>query len=405
VKHLDAQTEIAQISTLRPFVGNPRRGNLEAIIDSLVAHGQYRPIVVNKKTNTIIAGHHVWQAAKQLGWKEIAVTWIDVDEQTAKKILLADNRIADLATYDEAALLEILVSLSDLTGTGFEAEDIEGLISNLTDNQEEPLTELPPIEPELPESQTFKVNAYKWTVDREYYQEWRNQLEDEFEGNRRKITLSLRTSIGLPAPKKKRTEEDDNNAPRDPVAQAEWVDIDTLAPLLENPREGDIGAISESLRLHGQYRPIVARRDGTILVGNHTYKAARALGWKQVMVVWSDVDDEEALKIVLVDNRTSDLGTYDTDELSALLSSLQNWDGTGFDGDDVDAIINGQNPKTYVPWSGRKEISLGEYKFLVDEQSWRIFETALPSDKIELELMERIGLAAEYCQVNGERVA
>jgi hypothetical protein len=38
------ETELVDPSQLRPYPGNPRRGDLEAIKDSLRRHGQYRPI-------------------------------------------------------------------------------------------------------------------------------------------------------------------------------------------------------------------------------------------------------------------------------------------------------------------------------------------------------------------------
>ncbi len=36
------------ISSLRPHPRNPRRGDLDAVKDSLRHHGQYRPIVANR---------------------------------------------------------------------------------------------------------------------------------------------------------------------------------------------------------------------------------------------------------------------------------------------------------------------------------------------------------------------
>ena len=60
------------IDSLRPFQKNPRRGDLMAIRASLEAHGQYRPIVVRAGSQEILAGNHTWQAAKELGWEEIA---------------------------------------------------------------------------------------------------------------------------------------------------------------------------------------------------------------------------------------------------------------------------------------------------------------------------------------------
>ena len=123
------------------------------------------------------------------------------------------------------------------------------------------------------------------------------------------------------------------------------VDIDSVQPHEKNVRQGDIGAISESLKAHGQYRPIVVdRRTNRILAGNHTWKAAKALGWQQISAGYVETkDDDEALRILLADNRTTDLASYDDSGLAELLKQLSSTDigleGTLFDGDDLDALL------------------------------------------------------------------
>jgi ParB-like chromosome segregation protein Spo0J len=118
-----------------------------------------------------------------------------------------------------------------------------------------------------------------------------------------------------------------------------------------NVRQGDIGAISESLSAHGQYRPLVVQKSsGHILAGNHTYMAAKALGWPKIAVVYVDVDDEEALRILLVDNRTNDLASYDEHALSDLLAELGSTDqglqGTGYTVEELDDMLNDINGDT-----------------------------------------------------------
>jgi len=111
-----------------------------------------------------------------------------------------------------------------------------------------------------------------------------------------------------------------------------------------NARQGDVGAICQSLEAHGQYRPLVVQRStGNVLAGNHTLQAAQALGWTEVDVTYIDVDDDQALRILLVDNRANDLATYDnsvlTDLLEALVRSDFGLEGTGFDGSDLDDLL------------------------------------------------------------------
>jgi hypothetical protein len=112
--------------SLHPYYRNPRRGDVPAIAKSLQEFGQFRPIVVNRGTKTgrpneILAGNHTYYAAVQIGLSHMEVDWVDVDEETAAKIVLIDNRTADLSGYDAEAL-EALVragydELDDFTVT------------------------------------------------------------------------------------------------------------------------------------------------------------------------------------------------------------------------------------------------------------------------------------------------
>ena len=56
------------------------------------------------KDNVVIAGNHQLAAARKLGWDQIAVLYVEDDELTAKAFALADNRTADLGTYDDDLL-------------------------------------------------------------------------------------------------------------------------------------------------------------------------------------------------------------------------------------------------------------------------------------------------------------
>jgi site-specific DNA-methyltransferase (adenine-specific) len=108
-----------------------------------------------------------------------------------------------------------------------------------------------------------------------------------------------------------------------------------------NPRRGDVEAIAESLEQHQLYRPIVVQQSTRhVLVGNHTYRAATHLGWQVIDAVVLDVDDVEATRIMLVDNRTSDLGTYDDGVLAGLLRDLPDLIGTGYNEAALDEILD-----------------------------------------------------------------
>jgi hypothetical protein len=120
------------VASLHPYARNPRRGDVARIVESLRRHGQYRPVVVNARTQEVLAGNHTLAAAVELGWDEIAATFVDVDADTAARIALIDNRANDLAGYDDQALAELLASLDgDLDGTGFQPTEFEELLRDL----------------------------------------------------------------------------------------------------------------------------------------------------------------------------------------------------------------------------------------------------------------------------------
>lgn len=123
------------VSSVSTHPRNARRGDVDRIARSLELHGQYRPIVVNERTHEVLAGNHTLMAARKLGWLEVAATFVDVDDETALRILAADNRLSDLAGYDDTALMDLLSALNDtaggLDGVGYEYADIEKLLAKL----------------------------------------------------------------------------------------------------------------------------------------------------------------------------------------------------------------------------------------------------------------------------------
>ena len=123
------QTQLVPIGLLKVYGKNPRKGNVKAIAESLKTNKQYRPIVVQKSTKQILAGNHTYRAAKELGWSQIAVVMVDVTNEEAKKIVLADNRTSDLAEYDNEVLAELLHGIENSTGTGYNESDVDSILN------------------------------------------------------------------------------------------------------------------------------------------------------------------------------------------------------------------------------------------------------------------------------------
>jgi len=120
--------------------------NLEAIKGSLTQFGQRKPIVV--QGNVVIAGNGTLEAARQLGWDEIEIVQVPEDwtKDQAKAFALADNRTAELASWDEMVLAAQVIELKeagiDVAEFGFEAIEPEPEIETTQD-------EIPEV-PEVP---------------------------------------------------------------------------------------------------------------------------------------------------------------------------------------------------------------------------------------------------------------
>jgi ParB-like chromosome segregation protein Spo0J len=128
-----------EITELKLHPRNPRKGNVESIRESIEHNGWYGAVLVQKSTGYIIAGNHRVQAAEAAGMKKIPIMEIDCDDTTAVRILLADNRTNDTATYDDEILADILKGLSEvdgsLLGTGYKLEDYDDIMAALQETQ------------------------------------------------------------------------------------------------------------------------------------------------------------------------------------------------------------------------------------------------------------------------------
>lgn len=127
--------------------------------------------------------------------------------------------------------------------------------------------------------------------------------------------------------------------------QVQYVDIDHLEQHPRNANNGDVDAIVESIRTNGFYAPLyVQYRTRVILAGNHRYAAALRLGLGRVPVVYLDVDDETALRILTVDNRSTRLGQIDegteAQNLAMLYASDLGLAGTGYTEDSLQHLLH-----------------------------------------------------------------
>ena len=115
---------------------------MRAIARSIDAFGFNAPVLVDK-SNQIVAGHGRYEAAQLLGLENIPVISLDhLTEAQARAYLLADNKLAERSSWDDASLALQLKELSELAldfdfeAIGFELPEVDLRIQSLdpTDN-------------------------------------------------------------------------------------------------------------------------------------------------------------------------------------------------------------------------------------------------------------------------------
>lgn len=132
---LATELEHVDVHSLELHPANPRVGDLDAIRESIRSNGFFGALVVQRSTRRVCAGNHRLQAAIAEGVSTVPVLWVDVDDEAAERILLADNRTAELATNDVVRLTELLARLAStegkLAGTGYDDHDLRLLLERV----------------------------------------------------------------------------------------------------------------------------------------------------------------------------------------------------------------------------------------------------------------------------------
>ena len=120
--------------------------------------------------------------------------------------------------------------------------------------------------------------------------------------------------------------------PRPSTLQPRMTPLSVLTPYRKNPRiipDAAVAAVAASLKRFGWQQAIVADPKGVIVAGETRYKAAALLGWTDAPVVTIPARQARAFRVI--DNRTSELTSWDTDLLSDALAGLDDLDIFSFD--------------------------------------------------------------------------
>ena len=123
LRHLAVPIGSVTLDPANPRVHGPR--SLEGIKGSLLRFGQQKPIVHDAK-GVVIAGNGTLEAARSLGWTHIAAVRSDLVGVDRTAYGIADNRLAELSTWDDPTLRDLLLQIGDLAGiAGFDPDDLQ----------------------------------------------------------------------------------------------------------------------------------------------------------------------------------------------------------------------------------------------------------------------------------------
>lgn len=119
--------------------------------------------------------------------------------------------------------------------------------------------------------------------------------------------------------------------------------IDSVIPHPDNANEGDAGFLAVQLSTHGQHSPIVVQASTRRIVkGNHTWRAAKALGWTVIAVAEVEDDDLAAIARMVGDNQAGRASRDDPQKLAELLERLHDHgriEDAGFTANDLDDLL------------------------------------------------------------------
>lgn len=150
----NSQIEYVAVSRLKPWAKNARthsKKQIRQVADSIETFGFTNPVLIDAGHH-ILAGHARVEAAKTIGLDRVPCVCLDyMTPEQKRAYVLADNKLAINAGWDEAILAEELEALLefdldfDVTITGFEMPEIDSLLQdqNTEIKKDNPFDKLP----------------------------------------------------------------------------------------------------------------------------------------------------------------------------------------------------------------------------------------------------------------------
>jgi len=142
-QEVDMNVQYVDPMAIKPNPDNPRihpESEIRKLVNSIRAFGFANPILVDKDM-MVISGHARLKAAKNIELDKVPVIQLDLDQAEAMAYMVADNRIANEAQWDnvklESLIQEIYNSDIGLDLTGFNAPEYEKMLGEVMDTMDE----------------------------------------------------------------------------------------------------------------------------------------------------------------------------------------------------------------------------------------------------------------------------
>lgn len=134
----EGKIEIWDVDKLVPYEKNAKRhepAQVQKLVALIQRYGWTQPIVVQKATGSIIAGHGRRLAALDMGLKKVPVNVLDVTDEEARALRLSDNRVTS-TDYDASLVQQEIYDLKDLGfdvhSMGFDVRELDFLAEDVS---------------------------------------------------------------------------------------------------------------------------------------------------------------------------------------------------------------------------------------------------------------------------------
>jgi len=194
--------KLVPIDDLKP---NPRNPNthparqIELLAKNIRYFGFRHPITVSKLSGCIVAGHGRLLAARELGLQIVPVDYQDfASDNDEIAVLVADNRLAELASLDlnslESVINDLKVDGFDTLLTGFDESDLDSLLNPENTEPEEGKDDSGE---DLEKGDvTIALGLYRWKISQEDYLAWIDGVKQEVGFDKEAVTAELKRRLG-----------------------------------------------------------------------------------------------------------------------------------------------------------------------------------------------------------------